>query len=557
MIVLNPTAVPKCADILVCIGHRDGQKTFNWDTFTVRKTINTFYPEIENKFKLRRYATNIVYTPKGIRVRSVTGFKNTRKLEDKPYARNLGCMSAPLLFAAAPNCHTSLYAAYCKRLSPVAPPANTKMLYGPFRSFVRRYLREHFRPIDNLSDRAMLDEWLEHSSYTQARKTKLAQVFETYSSCPLEERDFERGEFIKREFYPEPKLPRFIASASDRLLVRFGGPIHQVEKQVYRVPSFIKGISPSSLPPIMAERLGNYPVFMETDFTSFESCFSPAFTDCCECELWRYMFSSHPSLLTEMLRCYHTVKNGVIYPRAQHLKNPYFNATVAGTRMSGDLWTSLANGFSNLMMLSYLAERAGVKAEFFVEGDDGLTGASEKFCAEKDFAEFGFIIKLEWHSSIDKTEFCGNIFDLNEKLCLVEPNQACKLFWTTTTKYLHCGERVQNELLRSKAMSLYCTGKHSPIIGVLAWKTLQLIGTDGKVRVDPTEAWYFKQCIEQSDWSFPVTTQRSRLLYSQKFNISVQMQLDIESKILAATRVCDLLDNSLGLRSFDDHKVFL
>ncbi len=78
--------------------------------------------------------------------------------------------------------------------------------------------------------------------------------------------------------------------------------------------------------------------------------------------------------------------------------------------MSGEMNTSLGNGFSNLMFMLYACEIQGIECDGIVEGDDGAFALSlkpgQKF-DESIFAEMGLTIKLEKHTDLMSMSFCG------------------------------------------------------------------------------------------------------------------------------------------------------
>jgi len=87
--------------------------------------------------------------------------------------------------------------------------------------------------------------------------------------------------------------------------------------------------------------------------------------DAVEFELYRFMapddalgakFLTDIQVMQEMNRCY----------------SKYVKIEVEATRMSGEMNTSLGNGFSNLMFMLYACHVQGIAAEGIVEGDDGV-----------------------------------------------------------------------------------------------------------------------------------------------------------------------------------------
>lgn len=329
--------------------------------------------------------------------------------------------------------------------------------------------------------------------------------------------------------------------------------MHRIEQQVYQNKHFVKGKRVDELAPLIA-KMRNSRYFAGTDYSSFESSFRPELTDVCECEMWRFFLKNEPDRLADVMRAYYQVRmkkiNGrmteVYVPRVEVMRNRRFVAKVVGSRMSGEMWTSLANGFTNLMVMLFLLSEKGVDwehVEGFVEGDDGLFGLNTKCLSDDDYSTLGFNIKLEYTQDLRETSFCGNIFDPEDCRVLVDPRNAVRLFYTCANTYLHSKQSRLLSLMKSKAMSLYCTGKYSPICSKLALKVMQLL-SDVVARKDGMNPWWSAEVewLYKSETFRPVTISDSaRLIYESKFGIPVSQQLEIEKRI----------DETKDINSFD------
>ena len=89
---------------------------------------------------------------------------------------------------------------------------------------------------------------------------------------------------------------------------------------------------------------------------------------------------------------------------------PDLKYSVTGTRMSGDICTSLGIGFSNLVMNLFVASKCGATIKGFVEGDDGIFVCPEGWTPNSFWIErLGFKIKMETHTDWTRASFCGNL----------------------------------------------------------------------------------------------------------------------------------------------------
>jgi len=240
----------------------------------------------------------------------------------------------------------------------------------------------------------------------------------------------------------------------------------------------------------------------------------------------------------------------VMIPRVERLFCPYYTAFASGLRMSGEMWTSLGNGFSNFIMFYFEASERGITIKGLVEGDDGVFSSVEKFIDNEVIESFGFRIKIEYRTKINDTCFCGNLFDEEEEQLIISPEQISRFMWTCQRKYMNCNERVAHELLKSKAMSLYVLGKHTPIASWLSFKCQQIL-KESKTRSDGTNYWWERKTEELAKTETfvpPTITMKARMLYADKFRIGISEQLEIESMLKKATTIEGLFIN----RSFMD-----
>ncbi len=138
-------------------------------------------------------------------------------------------------------------------------------------------------------------------------------------------------------------------------------------------------------------------------------------------------------------------------------------------RMSGEMCTSLGNGFSNSMVGRYFAKKYHWKSmRCCIEGDDGVFSFYGKPPTPEDYAKFGMVIKLQISNSITAGSFCGIICDPVEMINITNPIKVILKFGWTTNRYLNATHKKHMRLLRAKSLSLlyqYCS---CPIIDALA-----------------------------------------------------------------------------------------
>jgi hypothetical protein len=146
-----------------------------------------------------------------------------------------------------------------------------------------------------------------------------------------------------------------------------------------------------------------------------------------------------------------------------------FSLQVEATRMSGEMCTSLGNGFSNLMFMLFLCKRKGcTDVAGIVEGDDGLFTMEGIPPSTADFAELGLIIKCDIHEDISTASFCGLIFDPTDRVNITDPKKVLADFSWVSRQYSGARESKLRMLLRCKAMSLAHQYPGCPVIVSLA-----------------------------------------------------------------------------------------
>lgn len=337
--------------------------------------------------------------------------------------------------------------------------------------------------------------------------------------------------FIKTESYNIEKKDgisvikhgRGIMSRSDWAKVTMGPAITSIERKVYEVlkgdgdPYFIKHVPvPERFKYINRLRDGLSKYFV-TDYTSFESSFSPEIMKAVECQMYRYMLPTAPRMADYLERTL-TGKN--------HLKfRNGVSVTIKGRRMSGDMCTSLGNGFTNLMLMGFCAEKLGFEQTGFVEGDDGIFRVDHVEPAVSELLrKLGFLIKLTEVSDPALGGFCGIVAADNGNL--KDPIRFLQTFgWTSSCVSANKG--IMLALLRAKALSAQYELPQCPVIRAIADRALQLTtGVEPRFSVDG-----FHQAPPAQQPPTFEPTAATRELFSRLYTITPVAQLALEAQI--------------------------
>jgi hypothetical protein len=207
-------------------------------------------------------------------------------------------------------------------------------------------------------------------------------------------------------------------------------------------------------------------------------------------------------------------------------------------RMSGEMSTSVSNGFSNLMVMLYTCERVGcTEVVGVVEGDDGLFKMNGTPPTTEDFAVVGFHIKLDVYHELSEASFCGMVFDEEEKAIITEPFRAICNFGWASRQYLFASDAKLLELLRSSAMSMRAQYSRCPMLAELAEYGLRVTASVPKHRVIKTVS-HMRTCEYEKDMLISGLAvesfggieigPRTRMLFERRFGVPVSAQLAFE-----------------------------
>lgn len=401
---------------------------------------------------------------------------------------------------------------FLKRLLRDVPVAKPGIL-REFKEFVRRYLVANVRKSEPLD----FEEWLEGTSYNTTRKEELRAVYDLERGAPPGRRARQKVDaFVKTEFYCEWKNARMINSRCDKFKVWSGPRFKAIENVVYEIPEFVKHVPCDERPSRVAgfKKAGRR--YYATDFTAYESHFSPAFIRACEGQLYEHVLSNDVDarILTNTIAGVNRMKT-----------RTGISAKCKGRRMSGDMCTSLGNGFANLMLAKFIAHKKGGEITGFVEGDDGLFATDVELCAQ-DWEDLGFTIKIDEISDPCTASFCGMIFADSGEVIRSPIKFLMGFGWTKS--FINAGERIMDELLRAKALSTVYETPQCPIVSPMARYALQKTRHVTPRFIDDGYHQIIKDEFILPDFN---PADDTRDLFARLFGVSVDTQLEIERLI--------------------------
>jgi len=381
--------------------------------------------------------------------------------------------------------------------------------------------------------------WLGKTHYTAKKKEALQRLYAR--TVFLGSDDFSKYEtfckcFDKNEPYPTWKNPRGIFARKDEFKCRVGPIFKLIEEALFRMKFFIKKVPVNQRAHLIRKLFGLLPGytdkcadellrFMATDFTAFESSFTNEFMEACEFQLYDYMVSELPEgvRFMELLRSALAGENFCVFAGI-------IIRLLAG-RMSGEMNTSLGNGFSNLMMFLFAVEEFDLQyAKCLIEGDDCIASYVGVMIPKAFYAQLGFNIKTEYLVSPNLASFCGQIFDFETLTVIADPIKVilniawCHILYArSTTRKLH-------GLLKNRAQSCIYQYPGCPIIQSLGLYLLRsTCGVNAVIEVGlDSYKRHIAECAANSFLPIRDVSISSRLLMNEVYGISVPEQLSLE-----------------------------
>lgn len=432
-------------------------------------------------------------------------------------------------------------------------PGNSAEFLLALKKSTRNFiLKRDIRPIHPSSDRSV-DTWLESTNYNEARKAELRLIYEeTLNLTEMETitlgyklpraddgydtrlRHFIVKLFAKEECYEGYKQARGIYARDDIAKVFFGPYFKLMETELYAQPEFIKHIPVLNRPEYILEhvtRLGWE--YLATDYTSFECHFSEDVMECCEFVLYEHMLRNLPEgpFVMQIIR--------MVLAGVNRIYCSGFEARIKARRMSGEMCTSLGNGFSNLMFMQTYCDFTNQPLVGVVEGDDGLFA----FNGPQRFdllTEWGLLLKMESHSNISTASFCGMIFDEDSKQAISNPFKIiAKLGWSTR-RYARSNESKLSVLQHCKALSILHQYRSCPIVSafcrfILRSKYISMYQKRKFVHTTGNFSLYEKENMLQAIEADPAEdvppSKQTRMLFDELYQITPKQQVQIEEDL--------------------------
>lgn len=369
--------------------------------------------------------------------------------------------------------------------------------------------------------------WIENSDYNPAKILKYDKAYERVNQNLRESSHcIQVKSFLKDEFYEEFKHARTINARDDWFKVKCGPIFHAIEKALFGRYEFVKYIPTKERGQHMRTILEQFKYYAETDFKSFESCFVLEIMEACEFQLYDYMLGENPLELAQM-EFFKTVLSG-----HNVLKFKGFSMWINAVRMSGEMTTSLGNGFTNLMLQKFYAYKHGLVSSGVIEGDDGAFGyMSPPPDPARFFNNLGFTLTFGIKTKLHNVQFCGitcsdentHMIDFRKPLlthCWIKPVYK-------SSKYMKL-----MSILKGKCLSLYDRVPGCPVVSKFNYWVFKKCGNvQCQIEASATdyEKRIFSKINKRTDCVPLNISQEVRLQYWDNYKISPDEQIELES----------------------------
>lgn len=454
--------------------------------------------------------------------------------------------------------HTTL-AGVCKRIA-CRPPRADPDLIRELTIFADNHMRKNYKPLQGDTDLSVL-KWLASTNYPEWRKKQLLKTHEEnkckqhfqFDSCADCKRIARCKCFVKDESYPSYKHARGIYSRSDQFKCMIGPWMKAIESEIYKDKMFIKHVPVNMRPHVIYEALYEPGAkYISTDYTSFESLFTRQLMEALEMQLYRYMTQYLPNKSE-----FDALLGVLVGTNVCRFKD--FDLYVEASRMSGEMCTSLGNGYANMIIIKFITHKQQIKMAGFVEGDDGLSRVSE-YPDESMFERLGLNVKLERHTDLHRASFCGIIFDLEDKINITNPIDAMLEFGWAYSRYARSSDRMHDTLLYCKALSMLYQYPGCPVLQSLALMIIRLVPHPSIYKIikiaNRMNSWDRDQLFQAINNRHRLVAKpvglRTRCLMESEFHVSIDEQIRLEKHFDGATRIAPIPYELAPVRMQDD-----
>lgn len=411
----------------------------------------------------------------------------------------------------------------------------TRRVKRSLKRFAISWAKKHFKPIDPTDVDVTVEYWIDNSNYSETDKQYYHDLWRHMQEHGVTVKQVLKNKgFVKEETYQEEKYPRNIYGPSDYTKILLGPIFKAIENVVFEHPAFIKHIKIQKRAAYINRRLGSLRGWWYwTDHTCFEAGVSKEMMEAVEFPIYEYLASALPGFASwfDLVK-----KDG----GTNFIAFRNWWMTIAATRLSGRMNTSLGNGLVNLITQKWVAKMSGAKVKCCCEGDDCIAKCYSGNMDMSWFKQLGMIVKFEEVDSMGDASFVGMVFG-EDGTMVRDPMKFLVQFGWSTRQYVGASAETLKCLARSKALSAMVETPQAPIISAVA-KYVERTTRDVHPRMKTVmekkrqsmwdrERWLevqeaFDSAIQEKVPAEPTTC--GRLVVEKHFGVPIELQLQTE-----------------------------
>lgn len=342
--------------------------------------------------------------------------------------------------------------------------------------------------------------------------------------------EYQINPFVKKEFYEESKLPRFIYNRSNQFRALTKVSFNALQELAMSLPQYkshnIKHFNMSKMHQYLYHKYfeGQYQYIYMSDYTGYEGTIIPTIEKTVT-SWYLPVLANNPLTRHIYEQCVKPARNMTLrIPLEGEVNSRTLKISTIGGRMSGDAWTSLNNTIYNIEAQLYNLQRQGIDPEtvfFLCEGDDMIM-FSHVPVTPKFLIELG--LKPKWtQATLETAKFCSiGIYDGNFSLPSLK--QLTKLGYTAANMVM-TNPKIAPWYYTVTLLGLSTLHPRCPILTAVTKYHVKHCGaTLKKLREELQLTWSDREMTVDFPTLDP-PTQQARLQFYKEYGIPIHEQL--------------------------------
>lgn len=381
-----------------------------------------------------------------------------------------------------------------------------------------------------------VNEWMDTTTYSYKQKEKMRKLINSIDAWSEINRDkecrlHEIRAFVKEEFYGEYKPDRNILPRND-IAKCIMGPVFKTIDKAINLGSICKSDNPSELRKKFQKiyNNGQFDKYAVTDYTAWEASQTPELMKAVEWPLYKAILGNEWEDFKDIGNIL-LGKNKIVFRS--------YVAFIKGTRMSGEMNTSLGNTWMNYVIMRFVSSKQKINTKSLHVGDDGLICLKQKDHLDLSlFDRLGLELKIDYKQELWQSDLCKIHYSPNGNT-FRDPAEILVKFGWFAKKFKNSRVKILNELLVSKAICYLFLLRNCPVITSICLNIVKTYGiTYNRFKLRFGSDAYFNYLRTQHDAAEIFSCLKNyemkidnedRYLYCSLFNVSIKEQIRLET----------------------------